>query len=204
MNPWKYSLFLSCCSLFFLLPAFSSAEVKITLKNGRFVIVESCREAGGQLVCDMEGGTVELNRQDIESIREVKIERRAVLNSLSDDAAANEQNKDKEQPAEKVKSEGGTAPAKTFGGLTAEQMKKYDELEKRRSDFAADREKLIKDREELEAEVKGAGIIRSREKLDSIQQKINALDERIRSFNEKVNKLNEEITALSAEGQKKQ
>lgn len=204
MKPWKCSLFLSCCSLFFLLPAFSSAEVKITLKNGRSAIVESCREAGGKLICDMEGGTVELNRQDIESIRQVKIERRSISATPQDEAATGEQKKDAEKPDEKVKSEGENGPAKTVGGLTAEQMNKYDELEKRRADYAADREKLIKDREELEAEVKSTGIIRSREKLDAIQQKINALDERIKVFNDKVNKLNEEITTLSAEGQKKQ
>jgi len=203
MKTWKNLLFLSCCTVFLLLPAFSSAEVKLTLKNGRSVIVENCREAGTKLICDMQGGSVEFNRQDIENIREVKIKGRAVSASPPDEVAADEQKKEEEKPAESIKIEGENSPAKSVGGLTAEQERRFDELEKRRANLAADRDKLIKDRESLHQEVKDTGVIRSREKLDAIQQKINALDERIKGFNEQVNKLNEEINALPTEGQKK-
>jgi chromosome segregation ATPase len=188
----------------FVLPLTAMSEVRVSLKNGRSMIADYCREAGARLVCDMEGGTVEFNRQDIESIRDVKLQRRDVTASPPDEAAAEERKKDEEKPVENARTEGKNSRTKTVGNLTAEQTRKYDELEKRRSELVADREKLITDREKLLQEVKDTGIIRSKEKLDAIQQKINALDHRIKDFNEQVNKLNEEISSLTSEGRNKQ
>lgn len=178
--------------------------VKITLKNGRSIIADSCRDVDGKLLCVVSGGSMQIDRRDIADTRDVKIERRALIDAPANDAVAGEQKKEEDKPAEKIRIEGDKGPARTVGGLTAEQTRRYDELEKTRAELATGREKLINDREELLQEVKDAGIIRSREKLDAIQQKIKALDQRIKGFNEQVNKLNEEIPTLSAEGQKKQ
>jgi outer membrane murein-binding lipoprotein Lpp len=180
-----------------------SAEVRVTLKNGRSFIADYCKETNGKLVCDISGGMVEFSKQEIESIKEMKMKKDTASEEAPSEVPGEEQENNRGKQAGSVKTEGEPRPAKTVGGLTAEQERRFDELEKRRAELAADRDRLIKDRDLLQQEVKDAGVIRSREKADAIQQKINSLDERIKGFNEQVNKLNEEINALPTEGQKK-
>ena len=79
-------------------PALSFSEIKIELKNGKSIIADTCRNANGKLTCDMMGGTFEIDKNDIENMKEITVKHKDLL-----------------QPGtEETKNEDGeTAPAKT-------------------------------------------------------------------------------------------
>lgn len=85
---------------------------------------------------------------------------------------------------------------KLVKGLTAEQTARLDQITERKGVLQPERDKLIKEREQLHADVKNAGVIRTKGQLDAITTRITDLEARINSFNAEVKKLNEEEKAI--------
>ena len=197
-------ILLACCMAVLLLPTPSSSEVKITLKNGRTIIADYCREAGGKLLCDMSGGTFEFSRQEIESMKEVKIERRSVYTS-EPDAAGNQEAEKKEEVGKQVsdiKEPVKTEEARLIKGLSPEQARKIDQLNEKKAAMKAERERLIRDREQLSEDVKNAGVVRNREQIDEFKKRIADLEKRIADFNEAAKNLNSEEERIINRGSK--
>lgn len=185
-------------SLLVLLPAFSSAGVRISLSNGRYIIADACRDSKGKLVCDVSGGIVEISRQDITSINEVTIQRQQDVSEPSEGSgSAADEKKTEGKPAPGAKgseiSEGG---AKLPGGLTASQIKRLDEITERKTVLKPEREKLIKEREQLHEDVKNQAMIRTQAEFDSYKKRISDLEAKIIGFNDEVKKLNEEEKSI--------
>lgn len=57
---------------FVCMPSFSCSDIKVTLANGRGIIADTCDEEGGQLVCTKMGGTVNIEKKDVVSIRQIR------------------------------------------------------------------------------------------------------------------------------------
>jgi hypothetical protein len=183
--------------MFLLLPAFSSAEVKIILKNGRSVIVDSCKEAGAKLICDMEGGTVEFDRQDIESTRDVKVQRLAP----ADEAPTDEQGGDEEKPVED-KGELKEGAGKDVKSLTQEQISRLDRIRERKEELKIERERVNSRREELRAAFeKAKSAYVPPDQAAELNRQNAALEEEIRNFNEEAKRLNEEERAIIGAGE---
>lgn len=194
MRVWKNLLILSGSTLFLLLPALSSSEMKITLKNGRSIIADDCRQINGAFLCDIAGGTVEFDKQEIESMKEVKIERRVVIDTQP--AASNGTEAEKKEDAEKeisnVQTPAKVGEERVVRGLSPEQTKQLDRINEKKTAMKAERERLIKEREQLHEDVKNAGVVRNQEQFNALKRRIAELEKKIISFNEEVNKLNAE------------
>lgn len=194
------SLFLAAL-LCVVVPAYSSAEVKILLKNGRSLVAESCRKVNGKLLCEMQGGTMEVELRDIERTEEVK-GRGKTTNEQRFEPGDTTKEQTPERPA--AEKEGGPAEAASGGpveGLSSEQSKRLAEINKRKAELKLERENLIQDRDQLYTDVKSAGVVRTQEQFDGIKKRIADLETRITRLNEEVKKLNDE-EALMFEGNK--
>ena len=72
----KQSIQISALIIFTLLVVFPPAvmsEVKISLKNGRDIIADSCSDSKDSLVCEKMGGTFEIEKKDILEYRGITI-----------------------------------------------------------------------------------------------------------------------------------
>lgn len=85
---------------------------------------------------------------------------------------------------------------KLVKGLTAEQTARFDQITERKRVLQPEREKFIKEREQLHADVKNVGVVRTQGQIDAIAKRITDLEARINSFNAEVKKLNEEEKAI--------
>lgn len=184
-------------SMLFLMPALSSAEVRISLSNGRSIIADACRDSDGKIICNVSSGIVEISRQDIKSMDEVKIQRQQEFlepTEISDSAA--EKKKAVEKPAVDAKGPESSDNARLPGGLTAAQIKRLDEITERKTVLKPEREKLIKEREQLHEDVKNQAMIRTQAEFDSYKKRIADLEAKIIGFNDEVKKLNEEEKSI--------
>ncbi len=172
------------------LKADALTEVRITLKNGRSITADFCRDAKSKLLCVVNGGRMEIDRREIASMREVKVQRISSMDSEPSDAVAEDG-----KPADKAAAgEKGQTPAdgRMVRGFTPEQVKRLDEITERKQLMQPERERLIKEREQLHEDVKNAGVIRSQEQFDGIKKRISDLEATIINFNDEIKKLNEE------------
>jgi hypothetical protein len=191
MRVLKNLLILSGSTLFLLLPALSSSEMKITLKNGRSIIADDCRQINGKYLCDIAGGTVELDRKEIESMKEVKIERRVVIDRQPDASPEGETGK-KGQGKDASPMQTPAGEERGVRGLSPEQAKQLDQINEKKVAMRAERDRLIKERDQLHQDVKNAGVVRNQEQFDAIKNRISELEKKINGFNDEVNKLNAE------------
>ncbi len=168
--------------------------VMVTLKSGKIIMANACREFGSQLRCDMPDGVVEVERKDIESIKEIKIVKRfAVAPQPTAATAAGTDKKDESGKASAT----ANLPAQPGNGklvsdLTPEQIKRLDQITERKTILLPERERLIKEREQLHEDVKNMGMIRKQAQYDDLKRRIADLDVKIIGFNDEVKKLNEE------------
>ena len=189
---------------FFVLPVRSFSEVKISLRNGREMMADSCRETKDRLICEKMGGTFEFDKAEIIKTENITIERSTSTLDSPPDTPAPVLEREQPKAGGNGKTDAKANADAKIGGLTPEQAKRIAEIEKKRSEFTIEREKLMQERQQLHEEVKAAGVIRSgSEKYGEIQKKISDLDARINTFNDQVNKLNEEMSVLSNEPRKK-
>jgi hypothetical protein len=197
------SLFLAAL-LCVVVPAYSSAEVKILLKNGRSLVAESCRKVNGKLLCEMQGGTMEVELRDIERTEEVKGRGKTTNEQRFEpmtEEKAGEQGTPERPAAEKKGGPAEAASDEPVEGLSSDQSKRLAEINKRKAELKLERENLIQDRDQLYTDVKSAGVVRTQEQFDGIKKRIADLETRITRLNEEVKKLNEE-EALMFEGNK--
>jgi len=181
------------CTILTLLTTSAFAEVRITLKNGRSFIADFCRETDGKFVCDMQGGTMEIDRNDIANIKDVKMQKQMIREEAPEAEAQAEEKKQPETPAaEKKEPPAQNGEGRTVRRLTPEQAKTIDQINEKKAAMKVERDSLIKDREQLYEDVKNAGVVRNQEQIDEIKKRIADLERRINDFNEAVKKLNAE------------
>jgi DNA repair exonuclease SbcCD ATPase subunit len=171
-------LFLVAALAVCVLPSPSAAAVRIELKNGGTIIADECRESDGKLLCYKMGGTFELEKQDISSVQkttaEEGIEEQGVSAPEEPEAtSASKTDKSAEHPA-------------------SEAEKRLEQITQRKRALQPEREKLIRDREHLQDEVKKAPDWMTTDRFAALKKKISTLDERIKDFNDEVQKLNQE------------
>jgi hypothetical protein len=190
-------LFILLIAIMAFLTTSASAEVRITLKNGRSFIADFCRGTNGKFVCDMQGGTMEIERNDIANIKDVKVQKNMTREEAPEAEAQAEEKKQPETPAaEKKATPAQNDEGKLIRGLTPEQIKRLDEINERKAVLKPERERLIRERDQLHDDVKNAGVVRTQEQIDAIAKRVTDLEARINGFNDEVKRLNEEENAL--------
>ena len=168
--------------------------VMITLKNGKVLIADACREFGSQLRCDMPNGEVAIEQQDIESTKEIKIVKRFAAEPQPTTGISPGTDKKDESGKTATNAKVPTQPGngRLSGSLTPEQIKRLDQIAERKTILQPERERLMKERQQLHEDVSRMGAIRSQEQYDSLKKKISDLETTITNFNDEVKKLNEE------------
>ena len=172
--------------------------VMITLKNGKVLIADACREFGSQLRCDMPNGEVAIEQQDIESTKEIKIVKRFAAEPQPTTGIPPGTDKKEESGKTAANAKAPTQPGngRLSGSLTPEQIKRLDQIVERKAILQPERERLMKERQQLHEDVKDMGMIYKQEQFDGIKRRITDLDARINGFNDEVKRLNEEEQAI--------
>jgi hypothetical protein len=167
-------------TLLVVFPLAAMSEVKVTLKNGRDIIADSCSYSRDKLICEKMGGTFEIEKKDIADRKEVTIKRQETPSSPEEGA-----------PSEKPASAEKNANQGSEGGRADFKMR-LEEINQTKKELIPVRESLAKERERLNAEAKAQGTVLSPDVAASYKKKFNEIDAKINSFNKEIKKLNEE------------
>jgi hypothetical protein len=180
------------------LKAEGTKGVMITLKSGRVIIADACREFGSQLRCDLPNGAVEVERRDIESIKEIKIMQRFAVEAqpIASTAAGADKKDESGKTAAHANVPAQSGNGRLTSSLTPEQVKRLDQIVERKTILQPEREPLIKEREQLHEDVKNMGMIRKQSQYDDLKKRISDLETKINGFNDEVKRLNEEESRL--------
>jgi hypothetical protein len=175
-----YGMCLLFLALFVLwpFPSFSTAAVRIELKNGGTIIADECRESGVKFLCYKMGGTFEIEKQDVASMKE------------SPAKATGEGEETSPSTRPEVKEGAGKGTSVEQRG--SEARKRLEQIAKRKRALQPEREKLVRERGDLQEEVKKAPDWMTVDKFNDLQKKISALDEKIKGFNDEAKQLNQE------------
>jgi chromosome segregation ATPase len=161
-----------------LFPSFSIAAVRIELKNGGTIIADECRESEVNFLCYKMGGTFEIEKQDVASMKETPAKATGEKEETSPSA----------RPEVKEGADKGTSVEQRG----AEGRKRLGQIAERKRALQPEREKLVRERGDLQEEVRKAPDWMTVDKFNDLQKKISALDEKIKGFNDEVKQLNQE------------
>ena len=181
-------LILFTCLLIF--PQAAMSEVKIFLKNGMDIIADSCRDTKGKLICEKLGGTFEIDQKDILDVKGITIER-APAKEVPEEKTGKESEaavKPEAEPTSKEKQ----PPGGQIKGLSPEDEKRLNQINQKKTEYQAERQRLIDERQQLHEDIKNTGMIKTQQQFDAIKKRISDLETRINSFNEDVRNLNAE------------
>ena len=140
---------------------------------------------------------MEIDRNDIADIKDVKVQKKMIREEAPEAEAQAEEKKQRETPeAEKKAAPAQNGEGKPVRGLTPVQIKRLDEINERKAVLKPERERLMRERDQLHEDVKNAGVVRTQEQIDAIAKRVTELEARINGFNDEVRRLNEEENAL--------
>ena len=194
----KQSIQISALVIFTSLVVFpleAMSEVKVSLKNGRDIIADSCSDSKDRLVCEKLGGTFEIEKKDILDTRGITIEHeKRDERPVPDPVPLGEGRKEADKSTAGTKDSAKPGEGAPIRGESPEQEKRLDEITRRKLELKEEREKLSKEREQLRQDAKKMGTLYTypQEQADAINKRISDVEERINRFNEEVKKLNEE------------
>lgn len=170
---------------------YAVADVKIILKNESSILADECREEADRLVCYKMGGSFEIEKRDVLSMKNVTV-RQPRPGAEPDGVAAAAESRDS----------GGKADDKTGETPVAGKTEKSpasvnppDASAQQRLLLQAEREALLKERQQLQDEVKKAPDWMTTKQFDELNKRNAELDARVKRFNEEAGRLS---------GQKKQ
>ncbi|MDA8239757.1 MAG: hypothetical protein M0Z67_05200 [Nitrospiraceae bacterium] len=186
---------------FVLLPSLTFAGVKIELKNGRTITADSCEDAGGVFMCSRMGGTFDIEKKDIVKISEIT--------GGSEDYDAVPDGTDTLQQADQEKKDGGKkddgdqmkeVPA---GGGAPNADSRAADRRRRRAELSAEYEALMKEREQLQEDLKKAPDWLPVNRYQDLQRRNAELNVKIRKYTEEVDRLNREEKNIDENKEKK-
>jgi hypothetical protein len=189
----KQTIDISILVIFTLLVVFPRAamsEVKITLRNGRTIIADVCRESEGKITCEKSDGTFRIDKKDILDMKKITLERAPSRQTPEEESVSTEKEADKSAPD--LKGPGKQSGEGLVKGLKPEDEARLDQITRKKVEMKSERERLIKERDQFHEDMRNTGMITTQEQFDAIKKRIADLDTRISTFNEDVKKLNEE------------
>ncbi len=170
-----------------IIPFSAFADFKIILKNGREFIVEEYKDVDGKIMFYKWGGEIEIEKDTIEEIKEVKPSKTY----------------DETSPAEVIKEdapEGRQTPEKSKDSSSNQDIEnKLKEIAKKKEEMMTEAEKLNKEKKQLEEDVKKEGMLTTIGRKREMEKRTSEITEKINNFNEELNKLNQEQEKLLKE-----
>jgi hypothetical protein len=177
-------------ALFFLavLPGYSSGDVQISLKNEAIIIADECREEIDRLVCFKMGGTFEIEKRDVLSMKNISARRSPVPDTSGPDEA------DPGKPASSAKDgdkADGTLPAGK-APHSSTPANPSDPFAEKRLSLRAERESLLRERQQIQDDIKNAPNWMKINQFDELNRRNAELDAKIKRFNEEASSLSEQ------------
>lgn len=179
--------FLICfvVAVVFFLPSLSFSDVNIMLKNGMTMTAEICRDEGDRLICSKPGGTFELKKREVESVRETTSGKRDQVETQ--DSAPSKPGQEEGRDGNGRQAEDSQA-----GDASATLRNRLEQITERKKELIKERDALQKDRQKVQEEVRNAPDWMPEVRFDELTKKNAEIDERVNRFNEEVKKLNKE------------
>ena len=171
------------------MPDCSFGDVKIILKNEGSIIADECREESDRLVCFKMGGTFEIDKKDIRSVKGIAAGQEFVPLIVRPETESSEKSGKTEKSGAAQKND--AAPG---GGNTQDPGKAADAADpliQQRTLLLKERESLVKEREQLQNDVKNAPIPTT-QWANELNRRNIELDARIKKFNDDAKKLETE------------
>ena len=192
----KALYFIVLFSLFMLIAMPAFAGYKIILKNGKGFTVSNYTEADGKIRFYINGGgLIELDRNSIESIKQIKggrlLGESAPEDAVKKDSTAESDSQREAQPTAE-KGEGALSRKEAIKNRLMEIGKKKEEL-------GLEDKKIAEDRKKLEEDIKKEGIATSIREKREYEKRAAEITERIRKFNEELNRVDDEEARLVKE-----
>ncbi|MHB8881463.1 MAG: hypothetical protein ACYC69_08160 [Thermodesulfovibrionales bacterium] len=191
----KILLYSGVLSLIVLLvvPEESFGGVRIILKNESEMVAEECQDQGDRFTCFTMGGSFELLKKDIASIKNVTLRSQ----ELSDPGP---QDKKMQSPEGKTNGK-GAVPGKNDAGKAegAASLQKNDPAAQKAAEFQAERERLRKEKQQVQEEIRNAPAWMPASQFDALSRRSAEFDQKIRKFNEEVTRALEEEKKRQAE-----
>jgi len=198
MEIMRVSFILFIFAALVCMPSLSFSDVKVTLTNGREIIADTCEEEGGQLVCTKMGGTFNIEKKDVGSIREIKSGGNgpSSVEPASPPPAEPEKKTDDTQGGKRLDKE------KPSAGEQSGVMKRLEEITQKKKELFSERVKLVKEREQLDEDLKKAPDWMPTNQYEELNKRNDQFKEKMKLFNEEAGRLNEEEKRI-VEGLKK-
>jgi hypothetical protein len=174
-----FALFLFCTTV--------SADYKIILKNGRDFVVENYKEVDGKIKFYRANGEIEIDKESIAEIKEIKAVRRAEETTSTTTGTPSETSQKPSAEAEK---------GKDTEAQKLEAEKRLREIAKKKQEMKVEGEKLIEEKKKIEEDIKKEGNVLYIRKEREYKQKIQEIEDKIKKFNEEVGKIDEEQEKL--------
>lgn len=188
--------------LLLLVPSFAMAQVKISMKNGMDIFAEECREESDRLVCYKMGGSFEIEKKDIRAVKNVSPGGEVMQDIRREDAAsagAKDQGKKGENNKQAVAKKEGTSAS---GTVSSVDKKAADADAQKMQALQSEREKLVKERQQLQEDIKKAPDWMSSKQYDELNKRNVELEDKIKKYNEDAGKLTEQDKKGAAEPKK--
>lgn len=192
------SFIFSILAFLVCMPALSSADVKVTLTNGREIVADACEEEVGRFICTKMGGTFDIEKKDVANIREIRSGGYEPPPGEPASPPPTEPGKKADDAPGENRAEKEKSPAEGQSGA----MKRLEDIAQRKRELSSERDKLVKERGQLEEDLKKAPDWMPTNKYEELTKRNDQLAEKIKLFNEEAVKLKEEEKQI-VEGLKK-
>lgn len=195
-----------------VVPPAAFSEVKISLKNSRDIIADSCREVKDKLICEKMGGSFEIDKKEVSNLKEITIRRQVMPSGAEEgEGASGEKQVSGEKNAGVIgeKKSGDDSEPQAEGGfrgeISSDAKKQFDRIIQKKAELTVAREEIVKEREQLNKDVRNEGVIKNREQFEELKRRIAELDEKVKSFNEEAAELSrQEQNVIEEQTPKKQ
>ncbi len=180
------------------IPASCFGDVKIDMKNGSSIVADECREEGSTLVCYKMGGSFEIDKRDVQETKSIPPGRSGYSETGETDAAGSEKADRTHQDGAKtdgaVKGEGTVSRADGKDALKTDDPRAEELLS-----LQAERERLVKEKKQLEDDIKNAPGHMADYQFNELNRRNAEMDAKIKQFNEKARQLMEKKGPASKE-----
>lgn len=193
-------LFTFITAVLVAVPSLSYADMMVKLKNGREIVADTCEQANGRLVCTKMGGTFEIEKKDVVSIKEIKGVKEGSFPAERAVRPAEQEKKIDNVPANVSP---GKAVQESSPVGQSEALKRLEDIAQRKKELFSERERLVKEKEQLNEDLNKSPDWMPVKQFDELNDRNARLTEKIRLFNEEAGRLNDEEKQIVEDLKKK-
>ncbi len=172
------------------MPDCSFGDVKIFLKNEGSIIADECREESDRFVCFKMGGTFEVDKEDILSVKGIAPGQEFVPLIVRPETESAEKSEQTGKPGATQKN--NATPGAGNMQDPGKAADAADPVMQQRELLQKERESLLKERQQIQSDIKNAPDWMPTKQWDELNRRNVDLDARIKKFNDDAKKIQTE------------